>query len=54
MPSPASRRGGAFSASLSGLATGKTLHVEREGCDPCDFIVGNKGGLLTISLLDSH
>lgn len=30
------------------------FHVEREGCDPCDFIVGNKGGLLTISLLDSH
>lgn len=26
--------------------------LEREGCDPCDFIVGNKGGLQTISLLD--
>ena len=30
------------------------FNLEREGCDPCDFIVGNKGGLLTISLLDSH
>ena len=30
------------------------FHLERKGCDPCDFIVGNKGGLLTISLLNSH
>lgn len=25
--------------------------LEREGCEPCDFVVGNKGGILTISLL---
>lgn len=30
------------------------FHLEREGHAPCDFIVGNKGGLLTISLLDTH